>query len=224
VAARVNRSFFAVLVVCLIGLVAAPASGAFTGTPDALRLVRQMRAAYRKVRAVHDALTGDVVYCPSVPEGWTYAPQTGCTVRARVSEEDDLVKGRVIRVFGSVRSRSRPTLRYVASAQGWFQAAVGAACWTSFGLPFVAGFFVSYPFPGERLAISRKSKREIVLAATTSRFGYRELDYVNLRTHLQSRNVLFTHTRHKTYRVGIAISSLPQPSAAVATPACANHP
>ncbi len=221
---RIYRSRVAVAFVGLVQLAVTSASDAFTGAPAALNLVREMRAASGKVRAFHDSFGGAVVYCPSIAEGWTYAPQPGCTVRARVSEEDDLVRGRVVRIVGAVRATSRPTLRYVASAQGWFRAAAGAACWTSFGLPFVAPPFVSYPFPGERLAITHKSKREIVLQATVVQSGYRELDYVDPRTHLQSRETQFNLSNHKTYRVDIGISSLERPSTPAATPTCASQP
>jgi hypothetical protein len=204
---------------CLAGLLAPSAGAGFTGTPASVKLVREMRAAYKTIGATGYVLTGGVVYCPSAAEGWTFAPQPGCTGPARVSEVDDLVNGRVVRAVGHVSSPSRPTLRYVVSSLGWFQAAAGAPCWRSFGLPFVAAQFVSYPFPGQRLSIIRRTRGEIVIQAITSRSGYRELDYVNPRTDFEYREVLFTHTAHKTYRVVYRIHRAAA-SPAPATPAC----
>jgi hypothetical protein len=155
-------------VLCLTGLLAPSAGAGFTGTPAAVKLVRELRAAYKTIGATGYVLTGDVVYCPSVAEGWTFAPQPGCRTPARVSEVDDLVNGRVIRAVGHVTAPSRPMLRYVVSSLGWFQAPVGAPCWRSFGLPFVAAQFVSYPFPGQRLSIIRRTRSEIARGPTSS--------------------------------------------------------
>jgi hypothetical protein len=204
---------------CFAGLLAPSAGAGFSGTRAAVKLVREMRAAYENIGAVRYGLTGDVVYCPSVSEGWTFAPQPGCGAPARVSEVDDLTNGRVVGAVGRVSAPLRPTLRYVFSAHGWFQADAGATCWRSFGLPFVAAQFVSYPFPGQRLSIVRQTRSEIVIQALTSKFGYRELDYVDPKTDFEYREVLFSRTARKTYKVVYQLARA-APITLPTTPAC----
>jgi hypothetical protein len=215
------RALLSVLgAVALVAVGATSADAAFTGPPAALKLVREMRAAYSRVKAVEDVWTGALVYCPAFAEGWTYAPQPGCRSRARVSEEDDLANGHVVRAVGLVTAPGRPSLRYVVSNQGWFQASVGATCWKFFHLPFVAPLWISYPFADERLSIVGRGASAIVMQATATASGYRELDYVNPRTHLLPREVQFTTAHAKTYRVTIHSSVLAQATAPVETPVC----
>lgn len=77
----------------------ATTAAAFSGTPAALKLVRELRVAYRSVQAIDNVRSGDVFYCLSVPEGWDYVPHRGCRARARVAEEYDLSHGRIVRVM-----------------------------------------------------------------------------------------------------------------------------
>ena len=96
--------------------------------------------------------------------------------------------------------------RYAVSSNGWFQAAVGAACWRSFPLPFTAAQFVSYPYPGQHLSILSRTHAQIVIQAITPKFGYRELDNVDARTDFEEREVVYTQTAHATYRVAYRIA------------------
>lgn len=85
-----------------------------------------MPAAARTLTAVRVRRAGAVVYCPSVPEGWTYAPEPGCSLRATVTEDYDLSRGRIRRVIGRVTATERPVLTYVVDASGWYRAAAGS--------------------------------------------------------------------------------------------------
>src|ERR1700722_6682636 len=106
-----TRRLTAALVLCgAVAMLVPVVASAFTGTRAAVGLVNEMYAAYRKVPAVSEVLTGDVVYCPAYPEGWTFAPYAGCTTDARVSEEDQLSNGHVVGIIGLVGAPSRPTL------------------------------------------------------------------------------------------------------------------
>jgi hypothetical protein len=194
---------------------------AFTGTPAALTVVRHQRAAYSRLPAVSWVLTGDVVYCPAYPEGWTFAPQAACHLDARVSEQDVLSGGRVVRLEGSVSAPSQPTLRYVVSARGWYRAAAGATCWQRYPVPFVAALFVSYPFPGQTVSIVSTSKSKIVSQALTPKFGLRELDYIDPKTYLEPREVVYTTAAQKTYRVAYTFSFPAAAAPSIATPTCA---
>jgi hypothetical protein len=196
------------------------AAGAFTGTKAALRLVAEMRVAYSKLPAVSWVLTGDVVYCPTYPEGWTFAPQPGCELDARVSEQDQLSNGHVVFAVGTVTAPSRPTFRYVVDRHGWYRAAAGATCWKSSQLPYTTPLFVSYPLPGQTLSILSTTKNEIVSQALTPKFGYRELDYIDPKTHLEPHEVLVTTISHKTYRVSYDYTFPAAPPSSVATPTC----
>lgn len=61
-------------VVGLVGIGLPGSSDAFTGPPAAIRLVREMRAAYAAAKAVDDVITGDIVYCPSVADDGRMRP------------------------------------------------------------------------------------------------------------------------------------------------------
>lgn len=198
----------------------APTVGsAFTGTPSAVELIRKIRAVYSKQPAARWVLTGDIVYCLDYPEGWTYAPHAGCQIPARVTEDDQLSDGHVVRAVGVVTAPSKPTLRYVISSHGWYLSAVGAKCWASFRLPFASPLYISYPFPGQTVSILSATKSEIVIQALTPKFGYRELDYMDAKTLLEPRTVIFAAANHRTYRY--TYTSLPaQPPPSLATPTC----
>jgi len=201
----------------------APAvGGAFTGTHAALKLISEQRAVYSKLPAASWVLTGDIVYCLAYPEGWTYAPYAGCTVPARVTEDDQLSNGHVVRAVGVVTAPSQPTLRYVISPHGWYLAADGAKCWASFRLPYVSPLYISYPFPGETVSILSATKSEIVIQALTPKFGYRELDYVDAKTLLEPRIVVVAVTKHKTYSYTYT-SLRAQAPPSLATPTCAGN-
>jgi hypothetical protein len=199
----------------------APAvGGAFTGTRAAVKLISKIRAVYSKVPAASWVLTGDIVYCLDYPEGWTYAPHAGCKIPARVTEDDQLSNGHVVRAVGVVTAPSQPTLRYVISARGWYLAPVGAKCWASFRLRFVPALYISYPFPGQTVSILSNTKSEIVIQALTPKFAYRELDYVDAKTLLEPKTVIFAVTNHKTYSYTYtALRAQAPPS--LATPTCA---
>ena len=198
----------------------APAVGtAFTDTPAAVKLISKIRAVYSKLPAASWVLTGDIVYCLDYPEGWTYAPHAGCQIPARVTEDDQLSNGHVVRAVGVVTASSQPTLRYVISAHGWYLAPVGAKCWASFRLAFVPALYISYPFPGQTVSILSTTKSEIVIQALTPKFAYRELDYVNAKTLLEPKTVIFAVTNHKTYSYTYtALRAQAPPS--LATPTC----
>ena len=112
------------------------------------------------------------------------APIAGCREHARVTEEIDLFRGRVVRYVGEVRARSQASIRSVGSPRGWFQLDQGLDCWLQFPMPFVNQTLVGYPFPGERVTIISQSRTQVVIGAVAPRFQYRELDYVNPATDL----------------------------------------
>jgi hypothetical protein len=222
---RVRRFAAAVLLCGALAVAVPAAAGAFTGTKAAVRLVAQMRAAYSKLPAVSWVLTGDVVYCPAYPEGWTFAPRSGCEVHARVSEQDQLSNGNVVFAVGTVTAPSQPTFRYVVDRSGWYRAAGAAKCWKSFARPYTTSQFVSYPLPGQTLSIVSTTKNQIVNQALTPPFGspktgYRELDYIDPRTYLEPHEVLFTTVSHKTYGISYDYTFPPAPPSQVATPTC----
>lgn len=209
----------AVVAVAVLALL--PGVGvAFTGTPAAIAVVRAQRAAYSKLPAVGWVLTGDVVYCTDYPEGWTFAPHAGCQLDARVTEQDVLSGGRVVRLEGTVSAPSRPALRYVVSAAGWYRAAVGATCWQRYAVPFVKALEVSYPFPGQTLSIISTSRTEIVSQALTPKYGLRELDYIDPKTYLEPREVVYTTVGRNTYRVAYAFTFPAVAARSIATPLC----
>ena len=103
-----------------------------------------------------------------------------------------------------VTARSRPTLDYVASVGGWYQKTEKAACWRSFELPWISIPWVNYLYPGQSVRIVTKTAKEIVIQAPAPTFGFREVDYVNPRTHLQYRSILYQRMNHETYRADYA--------------------
>jgi hypothetical protein len=191
------------LITCVAGMVLVWGAGAeaFTGTRAALRVVRQFRLEAARFPAVRDVPSGYVAYCPSSPLGWIPLPLFGCRENARVTEEVDLVRGRPIRVFGQVRARTQPTIRYVGSSRGWFQLDQGLDCWLDSSTPFITEAFATFPFPGERIRIVTSTATSIVIGATAPRFRYHELDYVNPATGLIYRIDSFNSLGRKTYRV-----------------------
>jgi hypothetical protein len=202
--ACVPRKVAAVLgvVACVAGiaLVWGAAAEAFTGTPAALRLVQRLRAQTARFTAASLVPTGYIVYCPQIPLGWIDVPLAGCREHARVTEEFDLSRGRVVRVLAKVSARSQASIRSVASTRGWFQLDQGLDCWLPFSLPFVKALLVDYPFPGERIRIVAATSKVIVIAGYARRSGYHELDYVNPETDLIYRVDQFSTLGHKTYR------------------------
>jgi hypothetical protein len=195
-------------------------AAAFTGTPAALKLVRQERAAYTSFRAVRNVRTGAVVYCPFVPEGWAYGPAPHCQTPARVVEEYDLSHGRVVRVVGEVTARGLPTLRYVLSKRGWYLTAAGLDCWASSDLAFVNPVLVEFPYPKEHLTITKRTQSTIVLEGFSARGSYREIDYIARKSLLNYRTIEISSFRHKTYRLVDHLSVLHKPSGAIKTPVC----
>lgn len=212
------------LVTCVagIGLVWGADAEAFTGTRAALNVVRQFRVAADRFPAVRDVPSGYVAYCPPSPLGWIPLPLFGCRENAHVTEEIDLVRGRPIRVFGEVRARTQPTIRYVGSSRGWFQLDDGLACWFDSSTPFIAQSFASFPFPGERIRIVASTATSIVIGATAPRFRYHELDYVNPATALIYRIDSFNSLGRQTYRVSDHLTYLYKRTRSPATtPVCA---
>jgi hypothetical protein len=223
---RVPRKVAAVLgvITCAtgIGLVWAAGAEAFTGTPAALRLVQRLRARTARLPAVRMVPTGYIVYCPDIPLGWIDAPVVGCREHARVTEELDLSRGRVVRVVSEVTARSQSSIRSVASSGGWFQLDQGLDCWLQFSLPFVKAPLVDYPVPDERIRIVAATDAVIVIGAVARRFGFRELDYVNPETDLIYRVDQFATIAHKTYRETDRLTyPARQTSAPATTPVCA---
>jgi hypothetical protein len=216
-----HRRLGGAVVVGTVLVVLLPGVGvAFTGTPAAIAVVRAQRVAYSRLPAVGWVLAGDVVYCPDYAEGWTFAPHAGCQLDARVSEQDVLSGGRVVRLEGTVSAPSRPTVRYVVSVAGWYRAAVGATCWQSYPQPYVDPLFVSYPFPGQTVSILSTSKAEIVSQALTPKYGLRELDYIDPKTYLEPREVVYTTVGRKTYRVAYTFTFPAAAARSIATPNC----
>jgi hypothetical protein len=223
---HVPRSVAAVLGVatCVagIGLVWGAGAEAFTGTPAALALVHRIEAQTARFPAVSDTPTGWVAYCPEVPLGWINAPISGCRQHARVTEEIDLYRGRVVRYVGEVRARSQASIRSVGSPRGWFQLNQGLDCWLQFPMPFVKQSLVGYPFPGERVRIVSQSPTQVVIRAVAPRFQYHELDYVNPATDLIYRVDEFNSFGHKSYRETDHLTYLSHRSRTPATtPVCA---
>ena len=217
--ARQSRFLGAVLGAAAACALMSPAAGAFTGTRAALALVREMRSAYRRVPAVQWVLGGAVVYCPSVPFDWTYAPMTGCNQPATVTEVDNLREGRVAVGVGSIAVNAHPKARYVLSPSGLYTMAVGASCWRPRLSELHSPRFISYPFPGERLAVVEHTSHEIVLQARAR--NYRELDYVDPRTFFELRQIDEILTPRQSYKAVYAIHELDAPvSPPSATPSC----
>ena len=204
------------------GLVGAVDSQAFTGTPEALRLVHRLEVQTARFPAVRVVPTGYVVYCPDIPLGWLNVPLGGCREHARVTEEIDLSNGRTIRYLSEVRARSQSTIEAVASSRGWFQHEQGLDCWLPFQLPFTRQLFVGFPLPGERIRIVASNDAVAVIGAIAPRFGYRELDYVNPATDLIYRVDQFNTLGHTTYRETDHLTYLfTQPPTPAASPICA---
>ena len=197
---KVAAVFGVITCAIAIGLVCGAGAEAFTGTRAALRLVQRLRAQTARFPAVRLVPTGYVVYCPEIPSGWIDVPLAGCREHARVTEELDLSRGRVVRVVSEVTARSESSIRSVASSSGWFQLDQGLDCWLPFSLPFVKVPLVDYPFPDERIRIVAASDTVIVIDGVARRSGYRELDYVNPETDLIYRVDQFATIAHKTYR------------------------
>jgi hypothetical protein len=212
------------LVTCVagIGLVWGAGAEAFTGTPAALRVVRRVQAVQARFPAVRDVPTGWVAYCQESPLGWIPVPLFGCRENAHVIEEIDMVRGRPTRVFGQVKARSQPTIRYMGSSRGWFQLDEGLDCWFDSSTPFVTQSFASFPIPGERIRIVSATATSIVIGATAPRFQYHELDYVNPTTGLIYRIDSFNSLGRKSYRVSDHLIYLYQRTRSPATtPVCA---
>jgi hypothetical protein len=201
-------------------LALAAATAAFTGTPAALKLVHRMRAAYQKLPAVENVRTGQVFYCPAASEGWGYAPRRHCNVRARVHEEYDLSNGRIVRVIGQVRAHGLPTLRYVDSKRGWYRIAAGQSCWQRANLPFVNPLLVDFPFAGERLAVTQRTRTRTILQGVSARGGYREIDYIANKTFFEYRSVEITRVPHAVHRLIDHLRVQSRPTGAIPTPTC----
>lgn len=219
---KVAAVFGAIACVAGIGLVWGAGAEAFSGTHAALSLVHRLRARAARFPAVRLVPTGYIVYCAQIPLGWIDAPVAGCSEHARVTEELDLSRGRVVREVSKVTAPSQSSIRSVASSRGWFQLDQGLDCWFPFSLPFVNVLLVDYPFPDERIRIVAATDRVIVIGGVARRYGYRELDYVNPRTDLVYRVDQFATIGRKTYRETDRLSYLfRQTRAPATTPLCA---
>lgn len=217
--ARQSRFLRAVVGAVAVWAVIPPTAGAFTGTRAALALVTEMRSAYVRVPAVRWVLRGAVVDCPSVPFAWSYAPMRGCHQRATVTEVDDLRGGRVAVGVGSIAVNSRAKARYAYSPAGLYTQVVGTSCWRLRVPRLQSPRFISYPLPGERLAVVQHTRHEIVLQAQAG--SYRELDFVDPRTFLERRQVDETLTPRRTYKAVFTIHELAAPvDPPSATPSC----
>jgi hypothetical protein len=210
-----------ICVVVAIQMAAAVAAGAFSATPAARTMIGRMRTAARKLIAVRAKRGGDLVYCLPVPAGWTYAPEFGCSARARVTEEYELSHGRIERIIGQVTAAHRPTLTYVVDRSGWYRLAAGSARWTRTSSGFAAALLVDYPLPGERVSISKQTEKLVVLHAVSKPDGYEVSDYVNPKTLFDYRDVEVMHVKGKVYRVFDRSRPLHKQSPRPATtPAC----
>jgi hypothetical protein len=196
-----RRQYGLVGAVVVAQLVAAAVAQSFAATRSAASVIGRMRAEARTLKAVRTQRTGALVYCPSVPEGWAYAPQAGCRLRARVSEEDDLSNGHVVRLVGHVTARGKPSLTYVVGPSGWYQSASGSGCWTLELRVFVAGLLVDYPLPDQRVSILNRTPARIVIEAISRPDAYKLLDYVNPRTFFDYRDVEIGYSGHRAFRV-----------------------
>jgi hypothetical protein len=186
-------------------LVSQPAA-AFTGTPAALALVREMQSAMQRVPAVRTQLTGAVVYCRSVPFEWTFAPMAGCPPVVSVSEDDNLRAGRVVSGAGLITVTARDEIRYVLSPAGFYARPAAASCWQLRLSSLQSRSFIGYPLPDERLAILTRTAHDIVLQALAR--NYRELDYVDPGTFLEWRQLDETLTARETYTAAYLIDPL----------------
>jgi hypothetical protein len=205
-------------------MVLAVAAGAFSATPAGRKVISRMRAAARALVAIQVDHTGDLVYCPGVPEGWTYAPETGCWARADVTETYDLSRGHIERIVGHVSAGHLPTLTYVADSSGWYQATAGSGCWTETLFGFVAASLVDYPLPAEHVSVLTDTRKRIVLEAVSRPDAYTEFDYVDPKTMFMYRDVEITRVRGTIYRVFDRAKALRTRSPRPATsPLCAPH-
>jgi hypothetical protein len=94
-------------------LVLPVAAEAFTATRAARNVISQMRVAARKLVALQVERSGDLVYCPQVPEGWTSAPRPGCRARAHVPRRTTCRTVTSERILGHVTAAHLPELTYV---------------------------------------------------------------------------------------------------------------
>jgi hypothetical protein len=219
-----RRRSWLVVAIIVMQFVAAAIAHSFTATHSAARVIAKMRAEARTLTAIRARRTGAVVYCPSVPEGWTYAPQAGCRVHAQVSEEYDLSNGHIERIIGQVTAPAKPTLRYVVDSSGWYRSAAGSRCWTLELRGFFAALLIDYALPNERVSILSRTPTRIVIQAVSRPDAYTELNYVNPTTFFDYRDVDISNSEHRTFRVydrNVPLSAqTPRPST---TPMCA-HP
>jgi hypothetical protein len=205
-----------------VELCASAPAGAFTATPAAMRVIEGMRAEARTLSAIRVARSGALVYCPSAPEGWTYAPAAGCRTPARVTEEYDLSRGDVERIIGHVTATHRRMFTYVVDSSGWYRSTAGSGCWTLELRGFTIAPWVDYPLPRTRVSVRQRSSRRIVLQAVTPRLAYAELDYVNPKTFFDYRDIETTRSQHRSYRVYDRSTRLgAQTVRPPTTPACA---
>ena len=87
-------------------------------------------------------------------------------------------------------------------------------------MPWISIPWVNYLYPGQSVRIVTKTAKEIVIQAPAPTFGFREVDYVNPRTHLQYRSILYQRMNHETYRADYAYKVLRHDPPALATPGC----
>jgi hypothetical protein len=217
-----DRRYWLVVAIIVTQLVVAAVAQSFTATHGAARVIAKMRAEARTLTAIRARRTGALVYCPSVPEGWTYAPHAGCRVRAQVSEEYDLSHGHVERIIGQVTAPAKPRLTYVVDSSGWYRSAAGSSCWTLELRDFFAALLIDYPLPHERVSILSRTPTRIVIQAVSRPDGYQELNYINPRTFFDYRDVEISNFQHGTFRVydrSVPLSAqTPRP---LTTPTCA---
>lgn len=205
-----------------ITLTSAAAARAFTATPAATSVIRQMRSAATQWTAVYVRRSGALVYCPAVPEGWTYAPQSGCRIPATVTEEYDLADGHIERVIGHVVASRKARFEYVVDSSGWYRTTVGSGCWTLKLRGFVAPLLVDYPLPNEQVAIASRTSTRILLTAFSRRDAYEEVSAVNPKTFFDYRDIEISYAGQNAYLVSDKSRRLhaqaPRPST---TPTCA---
>lgn len=196
-----RRRYWLACSAVLVQLLVATAAWAFTATPAANRVIDAERADARQLPAVRVARTGAIVYCTSVPEGWTYAPQPGCHTPAHVTEKDDMYRGRIERIIGHVTAAHRPSLTYVVDSSGWYRSTAASGCWTLELQLFRRAPLIGYPLPATRVSILSSTDRRIIIEAVSHRFAYKELDYVNPKTSFDYRDIEITYANKKAYRV-----------------------
>jgi len=167
----------------------AAAALAYTGTSAGKKLAGQMLASYKNVHYLAGSVHGSVYYCPSQIGGYfeaagSRAPASCRNNSATVSWVNTLSKGNGASAVGTVVSKGKPTITFVASRGATFTQAKGARCWTRQSVDYT---FVGYApfgfFPNEYMTVGAKHKNTVDLMGTMPGGHFKETDTIGTKSH-----------------------------------------